>query len=122
MNYFLLKNAQILIEVLEQAMLSNPEHWQSHYHGNQAAQAVARKFSYSDRSRYYWPVADVKAALERMLENLSQRTVPLSLISQYSRNQYKKIRMGEIENEPLAIIKDRILGVIQNYQFEHHEY
>ena len=45
-----------LIEVLDQAMLGQPEYWEKHYHGNANAQAFARKYSFSDRSRYYWPI------------------------------------------------------------------
>ena len=36
-------------------MLENPVHWKSYYHGDESALRMARKYSYSDRVRYYWP-------------------------------------------------------------------
>jgi len=106
-----------LIDVLDRAMLSHPTHWQKHYHGDESSRAFARKYSFSDRSRYYWPVSDVQVAIDQLLENLSWRPLPLTLISQFSMSQYKKIRTGEIENTPLLILKDRILEIVQSYQF-----
>ena len=39
---------------LEQAMIANPAHWQSYYQGEKPSQAFDRRFSFSDRCRYYW--------------------------------------------------------------------
>ena len=44
-------------QVLELAMVANPVHWQNFYAGGESQQSFARKFSRSDRSRYYWAVA-----------------------------------------------------------------
>jgi len=41
-------------DTLEAAMQENPSHWKNYHHGNEAALRIARKYSYSDRSRYYW--------------------------------------------------------------------
>lgn len=35
-------------------MLSQPKWWSSHYRGNADQQRLARRYSYSDRLRYYW--------------------------------------------------------------------
>ena len=43
-----------LMAVLDQAMLRDPRHWQKYYHGSAQELAFARKYSLSDRSRYYW--------------------------------------------------------------------
>ena len=104
-----------LMAVLDGAMLSNPVHWQKYYHGDETAQAFARKYSFSDRSRYYWLVGAVQGSLARLFSNLSQRAMPLTLLSQVLPKQYHKIRNGEIENQPQAIIHDKILEVVGSY-------
>ena len=43
-----------LRDALEKEMLANPVHWRNHYRGSDDYLAYARKYSYSDRSRYYW--------------------------------------------------------------------
>ena len=41
------------IETLEEVMLANPGNWNKHYHGDEAHLALCRKYTYSDRARYY---------------------------------------------------------------------
>lgn len=101
--------------VLEQAMLANPEHWRNYYHGNEAALRFARKYSFSDRSRYYWPQPDVAAALDRLLANLTIHPSPLSLLSQYLPIQSTAVRDGIIRNHPTAMIHHKILEVTEQY-------
>ncbi len=66
-----------LPDVLEQVMLDAPDHWRGYYEGDEAAQHLARRYSYSDRARYYWPDPRVEAATEQLMSNLRQRSVPL---------------------------------------------
>jgi D-tagatose-1,6-bisphosphate aldolase subunit GatZ/KbaZ len=105
-----------LIEVLDQAMLAQPGYWEKHYHGNATAQANARKYSFSDRSRYYWPVSDVQTASQRLIANLGKDPIPLTLLSQYLPAQYENIRAGLIRNDPLAIIQDRLFSRLDVYR------
>ena len=72
-----------LIETLEAVMLENPSYWRLFYHGDEKTQAFKRKFSLSDRIRYYWVRPEVQNAFERMMENLGEHTLPYSLLSQY---------------------------------------
>jgi D-tagatose-1,6-bisphosphate aldolase subunit GatZ/KbaZ len=106
-----------LVETLEAAMLRAPEHWRKHYTGDEAAQRFARRYSYSDRSRYYWPDAQVQAALQKLLTNLNKRALPLSLLSQYAPLQYARLRQGTLINTPEAIILDHITDVLRDYTF-----
>jgi D-tagatose-1,6-bisphosphate aldolase subunit GatZ/KbaZ len=106
-----------LIEVLEEAMLLHPEFWQKHYHGDRDAQCLARKFSLSDRIRYYWTNPQVQVAFERLLHNLGHGPIPLSLISQFAPQQLEKIREGEINNSPDAIILDKVNSILEDYTF-----
>ena len=103
---------------LEQAMLREPRHWQKYYHGTAQELAFARKYSLSDRSRYYWSNGKVQAALNRLLANLSTRPLPLALLSQFAPEQLAHIRKGRIKNNPEAIILDRIDRVLEDYQMK----
>ena len=107
-----------LITVLEEAMLRDPRHWQKYYHGSDREMAFARRYSLSDRSRYYWPVKQVQAALNKMLTNLSTQPLPLALLSQFVPEQLPCIRDESLPNNPEAIIIDRIKRVLANYQME----
>lgn len=109
------------INVLEKAMLAEPKNWAKHYHGDDNELWFKRKFSFSDRSRYYMPEASVKAAKDKMIANLRKYGVSLAVLSQFMPIQYTKVRCGEIENDPEALIKDRIKNTIDEYLFATHQ-
>jgi len=96
-------------------MLANPEYWRDYYHGDDDALRFARKYSFSDRVRYYWPQPNVAAALQRLLANLTTHPAPVSLLSQYLPNQGAALRAGTISNHPVALIRHKILEVIDAY-------
>ena len=73
-----------IITVLDEVMMSRPEHWQKYYSGSAAEQAFKRKYSLSDRIRYYWVQPEVQQALEQLMKNLSTVQLPLSLVSQFA--------------------------------------
>jgi len=102
-------------EALEQAMLGDASHWSAYYHGDDEAIQFARKYSYSDRSRYYWPQPAVAAALKQLLGNLSENPAPLPLVSQYLPNQAAAIREGRLQKRPLDLIHSKILEVLDIY-------
>ncbi len=104
-------------EALEGAMLVEPTHWRGYYHGEEAALRFARKYSYSDRSRYYWPQSRVQEALRRLVGNLTASPAPLSLLSQYLPKQWEKIRAGKLVNDPVTLIHSKILEVIDKYAY-----
>jgi D-tagatose-1,6-bisphosphate aldolase subunit GatZ/KbaZ len=104
-------------ETLEKAMLHNPVHWRKYYHGDEAYLHYARKYSYSDRSRYYWPEPDVQDAILRLLTNLSQHPAPLPLLSQYLPIQYEAVRRGELSNMPKNLIHHKVREVLRCYAY-----
>lgn len=104
-----------LIDVLETAMTANPVHWQNHYRGDAPAQAMARKYSFSDRSRYYWPALEVQAAVAKLLHNLAENPAPLTLLSQFLPVQYAKIRAGQLLNDARALVADKVGQVLEDY-------
>ncbi|MFZ0388956.1 MAG: class II D-tagatose-bisphosphate aldolase, non-catalytic subunit, partial [Calditrichia bacterium] len=104
-----------LMEVVERVMVDNPVHWKKHYHGSENEKALARKFSLSDRIRYYWPNPDIDAALNSLLYNLSHQEIPLALISQYLPNQYEKARLNPDRISPQTLILNKIQEVLKIY-------
>lgn len=105
------------IQVVEKVMLENPKNWINHYHGDERKKRLSRSYSYSDRVRYYLPLPEVKLALEKMIENLKSIGIPLNMLSQFMPVQYEKIRKGQLKNDPVSMIKDRIINTIDNYYF-----
>ena len=68
-----------LRQVLDERMLEHPENWAKYYPGSDEEQAFARKYSFSDRSRYYWadPEIDRSGAQRRAdaLSGLAERAL-----------------------------------------------
>jgi D-tagatose-1,6-bisphosphate aldolase subunit GatZ/KbaZ len=106
-----------LIETLDAAMLREPAHWKRHYHGSQQQLALARKYSLSDRVRYYWPEPDVQAALSKLMGNLERAApLPLALVSQYLPEMAADVRSGRLPNRAPAIITRKVQAVLDDYR------
>ncbi len=106
-----------LMAVLEGVMTRRPEHWQKYYPGDETAQRLSRKFSLSDRIRYYWTDPSVQSALERLLQNLQEKALPVTLLSQFMPEQYRRLREIGLALTPQALILDRIDLVLEDYRF-----
>ena len=104
-------------EALERAMLDDPVHWKGYYQGNETEMRFARKYSYSDRARYYWPAPRVAEALLQLIMNLDRNEPPISLLSQYLSNQAEAVRNGSLANRPAHLIRHKILEVIDRYVY-----
>lgn len=107
-------------EVLDEEMLKNDKHWKKHYHGTDAEIALKRKYSFSDRSRYYYSTDAVKAAIDTLLNNLKDGC-PLNLLSQFMPIQYTKVREGVLKNDPKELVLDRIGNTIDEYLYATHQ-
>lgn len=104
-----------LQETIEQAMLAEPKYWQSHYDGTAEEQKFARKYSFSDRIRYYWGFSEIEAAVERMFSQLNQKEIPISLLKQYMPDAYIEIRENRLKNEPKSLCKFYIKQALRPY-------
>jgi len=109
------KTLSMFIDTLEQAMLENPQHWKKHYQGNEVELQFARRYSLFDRARYYWVDEKVKSSLKVLINNLSSVDLPISLISQFFPEQYKKVRLGSLKKDPEIFIRDRIMEILKAY-------
>ena len=96
-------------------MVKDPSQWDKHYGGNGDKVKLERKYSLSDRCRYYMTNEDVEFALNKMLNNLSAVDIPLPLVSQYMHTQYLKIREGNLKLDVYELLKDRIGEYIDDY-------
>ena len=67
------------METLEEAMLKNPDNWKKHYRGDEDKLRLCRKYSFSDRCRYYLPEPEVRASIGRLIKNLSGLRIPFRL-------------------------------------------
>lgn len=105
------------IETMDSVMLENDGSWRKYYHGSPERQAFKRKYSYSDRCRYYLPDQRIGAAEKRLLENLDTMGIPLSLLSQYMPIQYTLVREGRLSCRAEALLTSRIENCIDEYLF-----
>ena len=96
-------------------MIKDSKDWINHYSGNESKIKLDRKYSLSDRSRYYMPKEEVMFVLEKLINNLSNIEIPITLISQFMHEQYKKVRDGLLEPKVKALLKDRIGEYIDDY-------
>lgn len=106
-----------IVQVLDRAMLAQPAYWQKYYPAAEPQAQLARKYSFSDRSRYYWPVPEVQQALARLLANLEEYPAPLTLLSQFLPVQYERVRLGLLENSPRPLIYHKIMAVLGDYAY-----
>src|SRR3954454_9035557 len=91
-----------LVDTVERVMVARPKWWQSYYPGDATAQRLARRYSYSDRLRYYWPEPEIVAAQRRLFDNLEAVHIPLPLLSAFLPEQYARVRSGQLAADPTA--------------------
>lgn len=102
-------------DTLEKVMVENPSNWAKYYDGSEAEKRLARRYSYSDRCRYYLNDAKVQESIDRLLENMSSVEIPMTLISLYFPNQYWKIRGGQMKNDARQLVKGVIKDTLDSY-------
>ncbi|MGN0334262.1 MAG: class II D-tagatose-bisphosphate aldolase, non-catalytic subunit [Lachnospiraceae bacterium] len=105
------------IEVLEKVMLENPGNWQKHYHGDDKQLYLARKYSFSDRCRYYIGLPEVVEAMEKLFANLKAYPIPLNMLHQYMPLTYAKVRDGELPLDPRELAMDGVTNFMLDYEY-----
>jgi len=104
-----------LMDVIEQVMLAHPANWEHHYHGDAQATKLMRRYSYSDRVRYYWNDPTVKQSVAKLVANLRTTTIPETMLSTYLPDQYRAVRAGKLSSDVEALILHRIRQVLAVY-------
>ena len=105
------------IEVMEETMMKDPGNWKKHYHGSEKELAVKRKYSFSDRCRYYFAQPEMKAAVQKLFENMSQVEIPLGMLRQYMPLQYIKVRDGVLSTDPRDLAIDSVVHLVEDYNY-----
>jgi len=103
--------------VCEQEMLESPKNWQRFYPVPPSKGTLYRRYSYSDRIRYYWNQPRIQSAVTQLLENLTHEGIPSPLISQFLPEQYKAIRANKLIATPKALVKAKIKQITQAYAY-----
>jgi len=107
-----------LEETAEKVMLESiPNYWEKYYYGTEEEKRFARKFSLSDRIRYYWPHRQLEAAVEKLLGNLSDTGIPLTLASQYMPHLAMPLCEGKIGKSPYDLVIAHIRCILELYSF-----
>lgn len=105
------------VEILDNTMLEKPDNWKKHYHGTEKELKFARKYSMSDRARYYFLEEDVQDSIDVLISNLRNKEIPLTILSQYMPVQYAKVRNKELKLDVEELIKDYVLEVLNVYDY-----
>ena len=95
-----------IIQILDDVMMKHPEYWNKYYPGDETEQAFKRKYSLSDRARYYWVQPEVRDAFARLMNNLGGKILPYSLLSQF---------VGETGLSAERVIEWKIGKVLSDY-------
>jgi len=105
-------------DALEDAMMANPAYWEKYYHDDAySSAAIKRKYSFSDRCRYYLPEQEVARSVGTLMANIDGARVPISLLEQYMPIQYAHVREGRLKPDAAALIKDRVKDYIDDYLY-----
>ncbi len=102
-------------DVCEQEMLEDPKNWQRFYPVPASKGTLYRRYSYSDRIRYYWCQPRIQKAVDCLFKNLTNSGIPLPLLSQFLPEQYRAIRNNTLIATPQELVKSKIKQVTQSY-------
>jgi len=103
-----------LKEVVLKEMKRDSRYWSAYYVEGERRD-FDLQFSLSDRIRYYWSAPVVERACTQLIESLTARGIPLTLISQYLPAQYAAIRAGRLHNYPRELLLDVVEQVLRHY-------
>lgn len=104
-----------LVEVLDARMVAEPRYWAGYHEGDPDRVRVERRYSYSDRVRYYWPDPEVEAAVGTLFANLAAVEIPMTLLSQHLPEQYSRIRTGTLSSEVRELVVDKVRDALRPY-------
>ncbi|QTL97729.1 hypothetical protein GM661_06875 [Iocasia frigidifontis] len=111
------ENRADFMETLEKVMRHSPENWKKHYSGSQKELKLQRKFSFSDRCRYYFAKPEVIDAINKLFENLQSVDIPLGMLRRFMPMQYIKVRNGKLALNPKELVLDSVVELIESYNY-----
>ncbi len=102
--------------IMEQSLMQEPKYWKKYYHGTEQEIAYARKYSLSDRCRYYLEDSEIISAISRLITNINSASLPFGLISQFFPNQKERVLANNGRTTAETLIKEHIKDVIDTYR------
>lgn len=102
-------------EGLEQLMLIDPVKWEKYYPGTDQEQRLSRKYSFSDRCRYYLMEPEAEAAILHLLDNMNCVHIPPNLLHQFMPLQYEKVIRGSLGTTASELLKDFVVTAAEPY-------
>ena len=96
---------------IDQTMIEHPEHWKAYYSGTEQEQKQLRKFSYSDRIRYYWDMSEVAKRLDTLINSEVLENMPETVVSQY----FMGHEFGDIPKSASQLIESKITKCVARY-------
>jgi D-tagatose-1,6-bisphosphate aldolase subunit GatZ/KbaZ len=103
-------------EALDDAMRRDPRHWKAWYAGDdEEAARLRRRFSLSDRCRYYWTCPEVQDALRRLHANLEGLRLPRGLVSQCLPDATEAAAAGPAAGLPSRLVRLHVRRVLGRY-------
>ncbi|MDO4942292.1 MAG: class II D-tagatose-bisphosphate aldolase, non-catalytic subunit [Lachnospiraceae bacterium] len=106
-----------VIETLEDSMVLNPGNWQKHYHGSYKQLELARKYSFSDRARYYMGDENITEAINKLFDNLRKYKIPMNMLHQYMPVQYEEVIRGELTLDPKDLALEGVAYFMKDYEY-----
>ncbi|MBQ6511871.1 class II D-tagatose-bisphosphate aldolase, non-catalytic subunit [Methanobrevibacter sp.] len=103
------------IECLEEVMIENPKDWQNYYIGSELEKELSRKYSFSDRSRYYMSRGDIESSIDNLFNNIDSCDLPLGLIKQFFPNAFMKILEEDYPLDSKSLVKSNVIDVVEDY-------
>ncbi len=100
-----------LVQAVANAMDESPSHWAAYYQGDLHEVQLLRQYSYSDRIRYYWMVPEVRKALDKLINNLENKKLPETLVSQY----FPSREFGTLSVGPQQLVTDHVQLCVERY-------
>lgn len=107
-----------LVDVLEQAMLEDPRHWQGHYRGGDLR--IMRHYGLADRVRYYWPVPAVQIAVKALFARLDQARLPDRVLAEVFCDRTLSLAEAISGPRPRALALAEVQAALIPYFFGGH--
>lgn len=102
---------------LEEVMTEDDSYWKKYYRGTEHEVRLKRRYSLSDRCRYYFQDQRIISAMNALFDNIDSQVIPQGLLRQFMPNEFLKIREGELRCEAREMVKNHIIDVIEEYNF-----
>lgn len=103
-------------ETMERVMLAAPDNWNHHYHGDEDSLCLMRKFSLSDRCRYYMECPELRNAVSVLIKNIDEIKIPFGLMHQYLPQQADAVIAGRLKPTAENLIKENVAYVLRTYK------